>query len=120
MQNHTLGQSKYLGMSRKHIIESLRSEGIEIMEQDGYMIHTVDDKTLCNIIFYFDDSKHCYHIKTTYQEEKGFLKLTNYFEMRYGIEKGFNWAIPFKNGIDSIKATREYGFDLIEETFHLK
>lgn len=116
--NFGFGQSKYLGMSKNKIIKILLTEKIDIVESTSDMIHSVDDKTLCNLIFYFDDNDNCYHLKTTFQEETGFFKLINYYQVRFKTDTGMEWAIPFKNGVDSLKASRQNGFDLIEETFH--
>lgn len=112
------GQSKYLGMSKNKILKLLSIEKIDVFESDKDMIHAVDDKTLCNLIFYFDEKKICYHLKTTFQEETGFLKLANFYQVYFNGIDETKWAFPLKNGIDSIKISREYGFDLIEETYY--
>jgi len=109
-------QGEYLSMGYEDIVEILKDSKIDIVERDSVYIHSVDVNTYRNIIFYFTDSI-CTKTITTFQNSIDFLKLINFYEIKYKSDLPMTWYVTLENGIDSIRAERKKGYDLIEENF---
>lgn len=112
----SLSQSVYLTMDRDEVVKMLRERDIEVMESDSVYVHAVDDRLLRNLIFHFEGGK-CKKMFTTFQQEQGFLRMLDFLNRNHKEIGTMSWMLPMENGTDVVKAYREVGFDVIEESF---
>lgn len=109
-------QNSFLTLTYQEIFDELKQRNIEIMESDSAHIHAVDDITYRNLIFYFTDSI-CLKMVTTFQFPQDFLKIIKYYDSKYKSNQPMLWFMSFNGGVDSIRAYRKNGYDMIVENY---
>jgi hypothetical protein len=90
--------------------------GIEIVEMDSSHIHSLDERKLRNMVFFFEDDV-CNRVLTTFQLQDDYKKAVNFLDVKFGYTDGMNWVIKTEDGIDSVMAARRSGFHFINESF---
>lgn len=112
----SMGQSPYLNLKYDKVVKMLMQRGIEIAEMDSTHIHSVDDKNLRNMVFFFENDV-CNRVITTFQLPEDYRKVINFLDVKFGYTNGMNWVIKTEEGIDSVTAARRAGFHFINESF---
>lgn len=109
-------QNSFLTLTYQEVLDELKQRNIEIMESDSVHIHSVDGITYRNLIFYFTDSI-CLQMVTTFQNSDDFLKTIKYYDYKYKSNEPMLWFVDFDGGVDSIRAYRKQGYDMIVEDY---
>lgn len=113
---NSMAQSPYLNLKFDTIVRLLMQRGIEIVEMDSSHIHSLDERKLRNMVFFFEDDV-CNRVLTTFQLQDDYKKAVNFLDVKFGYTDGMNWVIKTEDGIDSVMAARRSGFHFINESF---
>lgn len=111
-----LGQSAYLTAGRDEVVRILNEREMEVMAEDSGHIHSVDGKSLRNVITYFSAGI-CTSVVTTFQRPEDFERVAEFMKRRYESVGEMNWRVAVGNGWDCIVGYRRGGYDVIEENF---
>jgi hypothetical protein len=108
---------KYFNKSHDQIVKTLNlNKNIEIMEDYPDYIHAVDDVKLNNLIFYLRDDK-CYEVRTTYQKENDYDKVSNYLDVVYIKDEENVWHFDFDSGRQITYLQKKPGFFVTKDIF---
>lgn len=106
---------RYFNKSHDEIVSILHlNKNIEIMEDLPDYIHAVDDVKLNNIIFFLKDDK-CYEVRTTYQKENDYDKVSNYLDVIYIKDDENIWHFDFDSGRQITYLQKKPGFFLTKD-----